>query len=291
MARLDGIAVFGGRISSLVASHLVGDVRGRVHSVFSSSMNVLLGDRLVHVGGLSQGLSCVGLSLDDAALRAAISRSSCGDAVLLREGVLQWGADDAALRIDVGSLACVDLSVRGVRLGRAALCSLGRMVRARGVEERMGLAGDFVAARALRTLADPRCDEGGMREAVSALVGRGPGLTPTGDDVLVGYGLGLWLLGEQDCFVRALGCVSRRTTDVGHAYLDALADGYVSEGLVRLVKTVGRASRGDEMAKALRCVESVGHTSGVDLLQGLSLACERAWRMSGVVGHAAVAGW
>ena len=100
------------------------------------------------------------------------------------------------------------------------------------------------------------------------LVGRGPGLTPSGDDVLAGAlvaahatsdaRLGRW---------RAETCAAlrvRRTTAVSRALLQHAMDGYATPELAALVTA---ACAGDA-TPATRALLAVGHTSGAALAAG-----------------------
>lgn len=119
--------------------------------------------------------------------------------------------------------------------------------------------------------------------AVRALVGAGPGLTPSGDDVLCGVLLGLRLAGRLDA-VASLGDVVRRqlgaTTSLSAALLTEAADGYAVPQVVRLTAALARDDDRGAVAAAGE-VAAVGHSSGRDLLAGLVSAL-------GLVGAAAV---
>lgn len=111
----------------------------------------------------------------------------------------------------------------------------------------------------------------------ASLLGRGPGLTPAGDDVLAGMLLGarnnrrvhqqVW----HD--VRAAGL--QRTTALSAALLQDAAEGYA----IPAVRTLLRWLTGRGMATAgdvLRPVMKVGHTSGLALAWGVVAGADRA---------------
>jgi hypothetical protein len=106
---------------------------------------------------------------------------------------------------------------------------------------------------------------------VRAVLGRGPGLTPSGDDALAGALLVCHGLG---CGARLVAAVRERraaTTAVSAALLTAAADGYAARPVVRFVDAVlaGDAGRVDA---ALPAVLDIGHSSGRDLLTGVGAA-------------------
>ena len=282
--------VMGGRACTHVAELLATASRGEVHSVFSSSMNVAIGGELVHVGPSSRPLSCTGLSIDDDALAAFLPLARRSDAAVVRAGVLWVRAADARLGVGLSSLTPVDLSVRGLRMGPEDLAPIGGALARYLSGHPCGVEGDRALEEATRLLVRPNPGGGELTRAITLLAGRGPGLTPSGDDMLVGYGLGLWLLGEEAPFLRALLAVRPRTTDVSRAHLSALADGRVSESLRALAEAVHAHASRSRIARAIEEVGGIGHTSGADALRGLGIACARA-RVELGAGCLSAVGW
>jgi Protein of unknown function (DUF2877) len=106
--------------------------------------------------------------------------------------------------------------------------------------------------------------------AVAGLLGRGPGLTPAGDDVLAGFVLGARAFGLDAAGVLAevAATAPARTTAVSAALLWHAARGEC----VDEVAAVLADPSGPTVARLLR----VGHTSGAALATGLSTAALRA---------------
>ncbi|MGH1562088.1 DUF2877 domain-containing protein [Mumia sp. DW29H23] len=106
--------------------------------------------------------------------------------------------------------------------------------------------------------------------AVGALLGRGPGLTPLGDDVLAGWLVARYALGHRGGHVAA--AVLRRapawTTTVSAALLVHAVRGEAVPQLRALVEGVGRPDADQRLAD----LRGVGHTSGVGLALGVALA-------------------
>ncbi len=142
--------------------------------------------------------------------------------------------------------------------------------------------------------------------AVAALLGLGPGSTPSGDDVLCGIALTLRLLGEGDRLDALTATVRPRlgaTNDLSAQLLDAALLGYAVPQVVDLLRLLGRptrarqASRGDRdrrgdsqgdsqgdsrgdsrdylttLAGAVDQVRRIGHSSGTDILTGIHATC------------------
>jgi len=131
------------------------------------------------------------------------------------------------------------------------------------------------AAPALRDLARglQRSEALLVSRAAGTLAGLGPGLTPSGDDVLVGCLLTLALYPDTADLMRQaiVSGVRDRTTRVSMAYLEAAARGEASEAWHRLVDAVAEDDP-DRIAAAARGVMAFGETSGSDMLAGLVLA-------------------
>jgi Protein of unknown function (DUF2877) len=137
-----------------------------------------------------------------------------------------------------------------------------------------------------------RCAAGdlaGAVEAAEGLVGLGPGLTPSGDDVLAGMLLALRLLGgalrggtRAVWLADWLGAAvtsdaSDRTTSVSATLLHCAARGQAAAE----VAAVLRAFAGQEpAARAATRLLAAGHTSGADLAWGLAAGCRAALALS-----------
>ncbi|MGH8930991.1 MAG: DUF2877 domain-containing protein [Egibacteraceae bacterium] len=139
-------------------------------------------------------------------------------------------------------------------------------------------------AMALATAAAALRVDAAARAAV-ALVGLGPGFTPSGDDIVAGFLSGLRLLPEAcrtpmlggdrlagtlaKAVSEAVAGASMRTTAPSAALLAHAARGEVARPAGRLLAAlVGAAPIGGAVQELL----GVGHTSGLDLATGLVIA-------------------
>jgi hypothetical protein len=137
-----------------------------------------------------------------------------------------------------------------------------------------------------------RCAAGDLAGAVEIaedLVGLGPGLTPSGDDVLAGLLLALRLLGGAirggtravwlaDWLSAAVTSdAADRTTSVSATLLYCAAHGQAAGE----VAAVLRGFAGQEPARpAVTRLLAAGHTSGADLAWGLAAGCRAALALS-----------
>jgi hypothetical protein len=109
----------------------------------------------------------------------------------------------------------------------------------------------------------------GDREAVQGLIGLGPGLTPSGDDFLMGTLALLDAIGERHArtaLTRAIGDpMPGLTTPLSACFLRAAAAGHVGEALHRAVSSV---ITGD-VDSAVAAARKIGHSSGWDMMAGI----------------------
>ncbi|TDC88950.1 DUF2877 domain-containing protein [Actinomadura sp. 7K507] len=139
-------------------------------------------------------------------------------------------------------------------------------------------------------------DLAGAVEAAERIVGLGPGLTPSGDDILCGLLVSLRLVGDAVRHGRTavwladwLGAAvtadaGTRTTALAATLLHCAAAG----GAGAEVAAVLRCVAGHEPpAAAVRRLLSVGHTSGTDLAHGVLAGCRATLALTAHAAHAA----
>lgn len=112
-------------------------------------------------------------------------------------------------------------------------------------------------------------DEGALAEGGAALAGLGDGLTPAGDDFLVGFMLWAWLAHPRpQVFCPALcEAAAPRTTTLSAAFLRAAASGQCSAAWHRLLAALAQG-RAAGIAGAAQEVLAHGASSGQDALIG-----------------------
>lgn len=135
---------------------------------------------------------------------------------------------------------------------------------------------------ACRRLMADLSSKGGAIGAACDLVGMGPGLTPAGDDVLVGMALAAWswLTGPaRDRTIVAVEAAAEwartRSTVLGAEFLHHAARGDFSQPLLELANAAEAQDVTGVFARARTLVEQ-GGTSGVDTLTGMVMALQAA---------------
>lgn len=258
---------------------------GRVHSLFSRVVNIEC-----ETGRL---FTLAGSGLDDAPNTAIVDIAeldACGialnDPVVVRKGGLCVG--DSVI-VDWTSAAIWHASLPQYENADGSLEN--RLDWVQSYLSRNGPKGGFVdpdpsgIAFALQISVALQQRSGALLEALEqgqmaaarqhaeAMIGLGPGLTPAGDDFLVGlfavlnmrdspcYG---WLAGGKDVLPRA----AQSTNAISLAALTAAAGGQVRQSISGLIETLieGTPTR---LPKALDRVLAIGSTSGADLVAGI----------------------
>ena len=120
--------------------------------------------------------------------------------------------------------------------------------------------------------------------SICSLIGLGAGLTPAGDDLLVGFLGGLWCSVQDNPerlqFVSNLGEAvlqhSHLTNDISRTYLNCAAQGQISSLLADLAAAISLGENSDRLLNVLETAMCVGHTSGMDAVTGLLIGIA-AW--------------
>jgi hypothetical protein len=125
--------------------------------------------------------------------------------------------------------------------------------------------------------------------ALTRLIGLGSGLTPSGDDFLVGYLAGLWSTvgtdGSRSRFLTAMGSwvteAAVTTNTISSAYLRSAVRGNVAEPVATLAQQLAYGLDMEDVRAATQVALSVGHTSGSAGVLGLLLG-SLAWEVRAV---------
>jgi hypothetical protein len=285
---------------------------GRVHSVFRRACNLSLASGALvtllarELGDIPQGIrleTWPGFTFAGVRLRA-------GQEVVCRAGVIRvkgtplhidlrsarvWRDDMAAIQVNMADpwaqtawgIAWQELLARRPPGGLATLVAWFNTVPSHPASPPHTSPLARRAYPAMRALlsATRRLELEAAAPAVGSLLGLGPGLTPSGDDFLVGFVAGLWSTTGQEtrrrAFVSGLGTLlaggAQRTTDVSASYLEHAAEGRVSIVLVSLVRALGRECQAQRVRQSTQNALHVGSTSGADGVMGLLIGL-KAWQ-------------
>jgi Protein of unknown function (DUF2877) len=228
---------------------------GRVHSVFDRAVNILWRDgRMLTLHGPGPLAAPFAVALE-----RLPPRGTMAPGMPIGSVTFDWrGAESVALEMTQGPLG-FSVDALPERAGAQALRS---PAGARALEA----LGRGIAAGDARAFADAAC----------ALVGFGEGLTPAGDDCVVGALAAVqrlspaWLSTHAAQPDRLAEAARTRTTDLARDFLLEALDGRFAEPVLALLTALSD----DRAEDAARRLLLMGATSGADTLCGIRLACQ-----------------
>lgn len=272
--------------------------RGRVLAVFRRSFYVAFGDDVVCLGSPQLGLGPLNLlcarrddkAWGDEGIREGADVACTRTTLTVGRGLqFDFGTADvwypprpvvaspAAIRI---GLALVSHSVRERRPGALGAClAIFPHADSDGAWEHDDalLRAALPAIRALRESLLTGSSGAASMPSITALVGLGPGLTPSGDDFLGGLMIALHYFGRRDVArhvaTAVLPAAARETSLISAAYLRCAARGEGARVLFDALECIA-AGDGAALEARLDAIDAVGHTSGWDSLAGAALACD-----------------
>ena len=202
-----------------------------------------------------------------------------------------------ASKIGQGSLTIGSLCVRGIRWWDPQV-RLG-VVDPLTVRTQVALMGSLLAGEARQPgvalpagLVDAwrACDLPAVVSYAGGLVGLGPGLTPSGDDVLSGMLAAFRALGGDAAFADATAAAvaalaTGRTTSLSATLLRLAGAGQVAQEAAAVLRAL---ATGEALEPAVHTLLGIGHTSGADLAAGILAGAVAA---TGMATPAAVPPW
>jgi hypothetical protein len=261
-----------------------GRFAGVVHSVFRQACNLRTDDGSLltllapQLGNAPHGIRVAAppkLAFSDhlrpgqrVGCRAAVLRVAGADFAVDLAGAERWQSGLETLATDLGrpevALAWQVAWQALAHERRRRADPLTEAVDARGL----------ALARAGRALSTPEA-----ALAIRALIGCGPGLTPAGDDLIVGLLAGLWSTRGDDParrrFLEGLAVIvtatAEATGEISRAYLQHATRGSVAEPLATLAARIAEGASAAAIERASTAALCVGHTSGGDAVLGLLL--------------------
>lgn len=191
-----------------------------------------------------------------------------------------WQCNLPEMRIDITNSAvaqawkCVWQALNAHQVRQEAELVTQALLRAGGAAQS---ATSRRAGEAIRDLtgATRRCQLD--QSALTRLIGLGTGLTPGGDDFLVGFLAGLWCTVrdsvERRQFLARLGQevirLSTQTNVISRTYLYHAGQGQVSRRLEALAGAISRLESPEKLQTVAAAAMQSGHTSGMEAVTGL----------------------
>ncbi|MEA4969106.1 MAG: DUF2877 domain-containing protein [Candidatus Pelethousia sp.] len=273
---------------------LAGATEGSIHSVFDRAVNINTAGGMVSLLPAEKGLypwSCtVQISAPFSALglkpgmRAAISRAA------MRVDEAGFAVDFSTARptnLDIWQLALTQLPTQ------ERLSALKALLFAQGSTEGMrslavgGADNPFSAMIRPRLCALHAAFLSGEPQqagpAAAAIAGCGPGLTPSSDDMLLGYVCAFYALARQAGQAReaalAMGraacrAAAAKTNAISGAFLLQCGEGLASQNMLDLFNALFSDALGERLEAPAGRILSIGAASGADILTGVVLSLQ-----------------
>lgn len=268
---------------------------GQVHSIFRKSLNLSFGNRLINLSESGSAKPPFGVQLENWAIGYIINNVSEDENVL-------WDSEKkeiifTSMNIKIGfnesyyysqmvptevnysnflnSFSTLIEFVIGIRMDNGFDKNVIEVVRFI-LDNNEATKDDFY--NQLMLLENSLLEEKLDSDVLNYWMGRGRGLTPSGDDFLVGVLAILSVVEVSKNYVQELKeYLSRegykRTTQIGFEYLWYASQGKFSMNIISLCKAMMKENK-KELDEALWNLSLSGHTSGIDTILGIILSAK-----------------
>ena len=257
--------------------------RARVHSVFARACNVACGELLLTIGtrAVGAGPTTLVLAGESGDLR---DRFAEGERVDAFDGRVR----SARVELDLARARVWQPAERGPLASSAEIESRARRIHAR-LEQRRAAQPNVLdrQARAVTAALAAACatlDGANASVQLDRLIGWGEGLTPAGDDFIVGLLAGLDALAQgdplrlrfRDSLAARVAARTQRTTPVAAHALRLAVAGAWSARVDQLLAALCCSEGAHDAEAALDELLALGATSGADTASGI-VAALHAW--------------
>lgn len=254
---------------------------GHIHTLFDNSLNVQFPSGLVHVGQIGMVLSPFGCLIKPEDYQQLHDQCRPGDLVRFKQGKLYFYTQKAVFTVALDDFEAVDLSIPRLSLSASDLKTnvLYQIFEANSfsLSIETGLPLTDTIKEGIRSLAEPQKEKKNISddEIIRLLIGRGIGLTPSGDDILIGYTFARMLFQKADQWQEKVAAAlqEKKTTAISEAYFAALLNGYINENFLHLVQLFAENDP-EKIQQAIQQLKRFGHTSGTDTLYGFALGLQ-----------------
>ena len=245
--------------------------QGMVHSKFRQGFHLLLAGQLVYIG-CKNFLAPFGIQIDQERTENLLETLQTGDLAVYKEGRLLLYSRTRVHQLDSTRMQEKDLRIPHFYEEKKQIpqTAIYKYLKEIDFSTCIGVPWEERTLQYVRLL--EKTDKANFEknlEIAAFFAGRGKGLTPGGDDFLLGYTLALRIYGVFPLWQQAVtkAVCEEKTTSISTAYRKALDAGYIHEGLWEMVQLLH--AEDPEAAKESICkVRNFGHTSGNDTLFG-----------------------
>ena len=265
----------------------------RVQGIYRSVVNISTTDGLLTVaspegGGLPNGIQAdLGPDWREIGVHSGMAVFASGATIRVPDARLEIRFDGAArwsprFRPSADAANTVEArwrqrtgAIRAIARGRASAAGFGALLQEDASQDSVGILGVARPILSELVVALETGDRTRAAEVAARLVGLGPGLTPSGDDVLVGIEAALHALAGPSAGFLALAMdgVEERTTALAATLLRHAATGEYAERLHTLLAAL-LGSDDEAIPAAIDRAVAWGATSGTDCLLGVLIGLD-----------------
>ncbi|MBO0460263.1 DUF2877 domain-containing protein [Enterococcus sp. DIV1298c] len=250
---------------------------GMIHSVFDRSFNLEINGQLINIACFHDYLSSFGINLPEERFQSLSPFVQIGNRVKISQDMLMIYSTQGVKKIALQPYQSVALNIFSLGIAKKQLLVLKKKLAKKNLQAKIGLPVDHRASTLFTNMAqsDKEWTPTEWQEVVSYLLGRGKGLTPSGDDILMAYQLVLGALSDPRgaALTVALGEVQTGTTAISQAYLTCAIKGYANSLVYGLFADLAQ-NKEEKIDEQLEKIMQIGHSSGKDLAFGIWLALQ-----------------
>ncbi|WP_144511514.1 DUF2877 domain-containing protein [Bacillus sp. FJAT-22090] len=286
---MNNCTLFGEDYSYLVPLLLYNNKVGHVHSRFANGFNIKMGDSLVFIGNNKNGFLPFGIHLREEDTLNAVSFVNNGDPVTWNNRTNSIELPRVTISVEKGKTFKNELAnLKSVSIFKDSFEKFSLQLME--IEDRTGLDISFkellykihatneqnwVGAEPYLIMlieAATSCDESLIEKVLRYFLGRGQGLTPSGDDMIVGL-LAFDAISPilSTCFYEKVSELIEGesiTTDVAREYLRYALKQEYSSTVSNMVNVLAEGNA-SHFEKAFHDLIGVGHSSGMDTILGI----------------------
>ncbi|NKB81083.1 MAG: DUF2877 domain-containing protein [Nitrospirales bacterium] len=264
---------------------------GQVHSVFRNACNIMLADDDM-LSLLSRDMGCVphGIRLATPSKFSFLDRIRAGQTVGCRAGILRFQGESLEANLLKGEIWCsnhgfepIDWKQRNIQQAWQTAWEALQRAQAAVPIDNHDVTTQYVSSNATDNLqrlihAVRRNQLMAATHIAEGMVGCGCGLTPSGDDLLVGYLAGIYSAAQSErqlaghsTIVRVVAGRAHATSDISRVYLEQACAGAFSETITNLLASISHGRSTAEVRCHTRQALCVGSSSGREGVLGCLL--------------------
>ncbi|TQS74901.1 DUF2877 domain-containing protein [Ornithinibacillus gellani] len=263
---------------------------GIVHSKFDNGLNVRMGEHLLFIGTTKNGKLPFGIHVKQEALQKLLQHVNQFDQVYWIQSTCELQFHEGMIALDIKAASKFNFAIEPVihrkvmleHLPALASCfiqhtaetGLNVLVEDYLLHELDGSHAENEVIEkhdALLAAITTNKTEDAIR-VLRYFLGRGKGLTPSGDDYIVGI-LAVHAATSicSEAFIHAIQVLldERITTDVSREYLFYALQGAFSSTVVHVIHELTKKNTKNNLQARLEALLSVGHSSGADTVFGI----------------------